>query len=87
MSLGWQAGAFVASTAAAAAAAAAVTAVVAAFHVAMLHDVPLLEADRQTLRSKGPLLQHGSAKCADLAFAHHNNGYKLTTIMGICLPQ
>ena len=53
----------------------------------MLHDVPLLEADRQTLRSKGPLLQHGSAECADLAFAHHNNGYKLTTIMGICLPQ
>ncbi len=72
MSLGWQAGAFVAVT------------VVVTVSIAdmllllMMHAVPLLEADRQTLRSQWPYFQHASAYCADLACAHHNIGYQLT---------
>ena len=46
----------------------------------MMHDVPLLEADRQTLRSQWPYFQHLSADCAEFACAHHGNGYQLTTV-------
>ena len=46
----------------------------------MMHDVPLLEADRQTLRSQWPYFQHLSADCAEFACAHHGNGYQVTKI-------